>query len=175
MSGAPPAASAAPAKPAKRRPSKANKTGPTLSVRILQVVAASKERGGVSLVALKKGLASSGYDVAKNNARINLAVRRLVSNASLLQKKGSGASGSFKIIKKPVAKKKTVKKAKKPKAKKTRKAKKATGTKAAGTPKKSRKKSKSPKKAKKPAGVKKPKSPSKAKRRVSKRAAAKKK
>lgn len=184
MSGVPPAPAAAPAaKPAKkRRSSKPRKTGPTVSDRILKVVGASKERGGVSLVALKKGLASSGYDVVKNNARIRLAVRRLVTNGSLVQKKGTGASGSFKIGKKPAPKKKTVQKAKKPKAKKVKRAKKAkrtTATKATGTPKKRRRRSKSPKKAKKPAAAKKPKSPRKAKRRVSKgkskRAAAKKK
>ncbi|XP_076126572.1 histone H1 [Alosa pseudoharengus] len=184
MSGVPPAPAAAPAaKPAKRRSTKAKKTGPTVSDRILKVVAASKERSGVSLVALKKGLATGGYDVVKNNARIRLAVRRLVTNGSLLQKKGTGASGSFKIGKKPVIKKKTVKKAKKPTAKKAKKAKKAkrtTATKAAGTPKKRKRRSKSPKKAKRPAAAKKPKSPRKAKpkRRVSKgkskRAAAKK-
>ncbi|XP_012684016.1 histone H1-like [Clupea harengus] len=179
MSGVPPAPSAAPAKPAKRRSSKARKTGPTVSDRILKVVAASKERGGVSLVALKKGLATSGYDIGKNNARIRLAVRRLVTNGSLIQIKGTGASGSFKIGKKPVVKKKPIKKAKKPNAKKAKKPKRAAATKATGTPKKRRRRSKSPKKAKKPAAAKKPKSPRKAKRRVSrgktKRVAAKKK
>lgn len=183
MSGVPPPAAAPAPKPAKRRSSKAKKTGPTVSDQILKVVAASKQRGGVSLVALKKGLAASGYDVAKNNARVKLAVRRLVSNGGLLQTKGTGASGSFKIGKRPVAKKKKtvkkkVKKPKKPKAKRAKRAKKATGAKAATSPKRKAKKKKA-KRPKKAAAAKKPKSPRKAKRRVSrgksKRAAAKKK
>ncbi|XP_071339284.1 protamine-like protein [Trachinotus anak] len=178
--------STAPAKsPKKRAKSQRKKTGPTVSDLILKAMSASTERGGMSLAALKKALKAGGYDVVKNKARILIAIRRLVANKSLIQTKGTGASGSFKLNKKPpTPRKKKVVKKKKPKAKKVKKtrAKKATagGTPAKKSPKKKRK-AKSPKKAKRPAGAKKPKtpkSPKKAKRRVTKstrtRAAAKK-
>ncbi|XP_029367017.1 protamine-like protein [Echeneis naucrates] len=178
---------AAPAKsPKKRARLQRRKTGPTVSDLILKAMSASTERGGISLAALKKALKAGGYDVVKNKARILIAIRRLLANKSLVQTKGTGASGSFKLNKKPPTprKKKLVKK-KKPKAKKVKR----TGARKAavgGTPatKKSPKKkrtTKSPKKAKRPTAAKKPKkpkSPKKAKRRVSKsrrtRAAAKK-
>ncbi|CAF98837.1 unnamed protein product, partial [Tetraodon nigroviridis] len=67
-----------------------------------------KERNGVSLAALKKALAAGGYDVDKNKARVKIAVRGLVSKGTLVQTKGTGASGSFKMNKKaaePKAKK----------------------------------------------------------------------
>ena len=60
-------------------------SGPPVSELITKAVAASKERSGVSLAALKKALAAAGYDVEKNNSRIKL---------------GTGASGSFKLNKK---------------------------------------------------------------------------
>ncbi|XP_071396767.1 protamine-like protein [Centroberyx affinis] len=182
---------ASPAKSPKRRSkSLKKKTGPTVSDLILKALSASKERGGVSLVALKKALQAGGYDVAKNKARIIIAIRRLVANKALLQTKGTGASGSFKLNKKPPAprKKKVVVKKKEPRAKKVKRAspKKAAGGAAPAAKKspKKRRKAKSPKKAKRPAAAKKPKSPRKAKspkkatRRVAKstrtRAAAKK-
>ncbi|CAK6950561.1 protamine-like protein [Scomber scombrus] len=163
----------APAKsPKKRARSQKKKTGPTVSDRILKAVSASSDRGGVSLAALKKALKAGGYDVVKNKARILTAIKRLVINKSLVQIKGTGASGSFKLNKKaPKPKKKVVKK--KPKAKKVKKtrAKKAAGaTPTKKSPKKKRK-AKSPKKAKRPAAVKKPKkpkSPKKTKRKAAK-------
>ncbi|XP_065104010.1 histone H1.5 [Paramisgurnus dabryanus] len=151
-----------------RRRSKTKKSGgPTLSDRILKILSSSKERAGVSMVALKKALAANGYDVARNNAHINLAVKRLVANGKLKQTKGTGASGSFKMGTKSVTK------SKKPKAKKIRrkKAKKPAGAKK--TPKKSRRKSlKSPGEASETAAfnTKKPRRP---KRRASKSAKAK--
>ena len=45
-------------------------SGPSVSDLITKAVAASKERSGVSLAALKKALAAAGYDVEKNNSRI---------------------------------------------------------------------------------------------------------
>lgn len=174
-----------PAKSPKRRSkSQKKKTGPTVSDLILKAASASKERGGVSLVALKRALKTGGYDVVKNRARILVAIKRLVANKSLVQTKGTGASGSFKVNKKPPTprKKKAVKK--KPKAKKVKRTrvKQAAGG-ATPVAKKSpkKKKAKSPKKAKKPAAAKKPKklkSPRKSKSKVTKsirtRAAAKK-
>ncbi|XP_028632090.1 histone H1.3 [Grammomys surdaster] len=165
MSETAPAAPAAPA-PVEKTPvkKKAKKTGaaagkrkasgPPVSELITKAVAASKERNGVSLAALKKALAAVGYDVEKNNSRIKLGLKSLVSKGILVQTKGTGASGSFKLNKKaasgeakPKTKKAGAAKAKKP-ASAAKKPKKATG---AATPKKAAKKT--PKKAKKPAAA----------------------
>uniref|UniRef100_A0A8D1T6D7 H15 domain-containing protein n=1 Tax=Sus scrofa TaxID=9823 RepID=A0A8D1T6D7_PIG len=160
MSETAPAAPAAPA-PAEKTPvkkkarksagaAKRKASGPPVSELITKAVAASKERSGVSLAALKKALAAAGYDVEKNNSRIKLGLKSLVSKGTLVQTKGTGASGSFKLNKKaatgeakPKAKKTGAAKPKKP-AGAAKKPKKATGT---ATPKKSAKKT--PKKAKK--------------------------
>ncbi|XP_053305875.1 histone H1A-like [Spea bombifrons] len=99
-----------PKKPAaaKNRPVK---SGPSVSELIVKAVSASKERSGVSLAALKKALAAGGYDVEKNNSRLKLALKGLVSKETLIQLKGSGASGSFKLNKKQLeSKEKTSKK-----------------------------------------------------------------
>ncbi|GAB5571149.1 histone H2B type 1-M [Prionailurus iriomotensis] len=164
MSEAAPAAPAAPA-PAEKTPvkkkarksagaAKRKASGPPVSELITKAVAASKERSGVSLAALKKALAAAGYDVEKNNSRIKLGLKSLVSKGTLVQTKGTGASGSFKLNKKaasgeakPKAKKAGAAKPKKA-AGAAKKPKKATG---ASTPKKSAKKT--PKKAKKPAAA----------------------
>ncbi|XP_019280699.2 histone H1.4-like [Panthera pardus] len=163
MSEAAPATPAAPA-PAEKTPmkkarksagtAKRKASGPPVSELITKAVAASKERSGVSLAALKKALAAAGYDVEKNNSRIKLGLKSLVSKGTLVQTKGTGASGSFKLNKKaasgeakPKAKKAGAAKPKKA-AGAAKKAKKAAG---AGTPKKSAKKT--PKKAKKPAAA----------------------
>ncbi|KAG7453306.1 hypothetical protein MATL_G00264700 [Megalops atlanticus] len=162
------APAAAPAKaPKKKAASKPRKSGPSVGELIVKAVSASKERSGVSLAALKKALAAGGYDVEKNNSRVKLALRSLVTKGTLLQTKGTGASGSFKLNKKQAetAKKKPVKKAapkaKKPAAKKpaaAKKPKKAAAKKPAAA-------KKSPKKAKKPTAAKKAtKSPKKAKK-----------
>lgn len=186
MSSAAIALTPAPAKsPKKRAKSPRKKTGLTVSDLILKALSTSTQRGGVSLVALKKALKAGGYDVVKNNARILIAVKRLVTKKSLVQTKGSGASGSFKLNKKPpTPRKRKVVRKKKPKAKKVKRASvKKTAAAGGATPAakkspKKRRKSKSPKKAKRPAAAKKPKkpkSPKKTKRRVSKtRSAAKK-
>ncbi|XP_036907319.1 histone H1.4-like [Sturnira hondurensis] len=171
-----PAAEKTPVKKKARKSAGAAKrqaSGPPVSELITKAVAASKERSGVSLAALKKALAAAGYDVEKNNSRIKLGLKSLVSKGILVQTKGTGASGSFKLNKKAASGEA------KPKTKKAgaAKPKKAAGVakKAAGsaTPKKSAKKT--PKKAKKPAaaaGAKKvPKSPKKAKAAKPKKAA----
>ncbi|XP_036309023.1 histone H1.4 [Pipistrellus kuhlii] len=165
---APAPAEKAPAKKKARKPAGAAKrkaSGPPVSELITKAVAASKERSGVSLAALKKALAAAGYDVDKNNSRIKLGLKSLVSKGTLLQTKGTGASGSFKLNKKaasgeakPKAKKAGAAKAKKA-AGAAKKTKKPAG---AATPKKAAKKT--PKKAKKPAaaaGVKKAAKPKK--------------
>ncbi|KAB1261429.1 Histone H2B type 1 [Camelus dromedarius] len=123
-------------------------SGPPVSELITKAVAASKERSGVSLAALKKALAAAGYDV-ENNSRIKLGLKSLVTKGTLVQTEGTGVSGSFKLNKK------TANGEAKPKVKEAgaaklnaagaaKKPKKATG---AATPKKST--SKFPQKVKK--------------------------
>uniref|UniRef100_A0A3Q2XNX8 Histone H1 n=1 Tax=Hippocampus comes TaxID=109280 RepID=A0A3Q2XNX8_HIPCM len=95
----------APATPAKTTKKKASKpakkrVGPSISELIVKAVAASKERNGVSLASLKKSLVASGYDVDKNRYRVKIAVVGLVNKGTLVQTKGTGASGSFKMNKK---------------------------------------------------------------------------
>ncbi|XP_693710.3 histone H1-like [Danio rerio] len=149
-----PAPAASPAKaPKKKAASKPKKAGPNVRDLIVKTVTASKERNGVSLAALKKALSAGGYDVEKNNSRVKTAVKALVTNGTLAQTKGTGASGSFKLNKKQAepkkAAKKTAAKAKKPAAKKSpKKVKKPAATSV-------KKATKSPKKAKKPAAAKK--------------------
>uniref|UniRef100_A0A670YFH3 H15 domain-containing protein n=1 Tax=Pseudonaja textilis TaxID=8673 RepID=A0A670YFH3_PSETE len=53
-----------------------------------------------SLAMLKKSLAASVYNVEKNNSRLKIVLRSLVTKGTLLQIKGMGASGSFKLNKK---------------------------------------------------------------------------
>ncbi|KAJ8790471.1 hypothetical protein J1605_004444 [Eschrichtius robustus] len=133
---------------AKKKPA-----GPSVSELIVQAVSSSKERSGVSLAALKKALAAAGYDVEKNNSRIKLGLRSLVSKGTLVQTKGTGASGSFKLNKRVASmdsKPSAIKVAVKAKVtSSSKKPKKATGVAA------SKKGVKTPKKAKKPAATKK--------------------
>ncbi|OBS63659.1 hypothetical protein A6R68_07801 [Neotoma lepida] len=72
----------------------------SVSKLIPEALSMSQERAGMSLAALKKALAAAGYDVEKNNSRIKLALKRLVNKGVLVQTKGTGASGSFKLSKK---------------------------------------------------------------------------
>uniref|UniRef100_A0A3B3WUQ5 H15 domain-containing protein n=1 Tax=Poecilia mexicana TaxID=48701 RepID=A0A3B3WUQ5_9TELE len=133
----------------KKSASRTRKDGPSISKLIVDAVADSKERKGVSLAALKKLLARNGVDVTKSNKRINSAITKLVTGGSLSRTRGTGASGSFKIAK-PKARKKKPKPAKPvkkatPKKKAPAKAKRPAAKK---SPKKTTKKSpkKSPKK-----------------------------
>ncbi|XP_034784411.2 histone H1-like [Acipenser ruthenus] len=157
-----PTAAPAPLKAArttkKKSATKPKKAGPSVSDLIVKAVSASKECSGVSLAALKKALAAGGYDVEKNNSCVNMAVKSLVSKETLLQTKGVGASGSFKLNKK-------VAEAKDKAAKKNTAVKKAAPKKApAKKPATKKAVTKSPKKAKKPAAKKAAKSPKKAKK-----------
>ncbi|XP_056093493.1 histone H1-like [Rhinichthys klamathensis goyatoka] len=151
-----------------KRRSKAKKSGLSVSDFILKVLSSSEERGGgVSLVALKKALIGNGYDVVRNNSRIKLAVKRLVASGRLIQTKGTGASGSFRIGSKAVTK---------PKKAKAKRAKRKMVKKPAGTkksPKKRRRNVGSPEKASETAAVKKTTRPKRAKRRASKSSKAK--
>uniref|UniRef100_A0A3B4AYS8 H15 domain-containing protein n=1 Tax=Periophthalmus magnuspinnatus TaxID=409849 RepID=A0A3B4AYS8_9GOBI len=96
-----PAPAPAPAKakaPKKKAAAKKN-AGPSLQKLITGEIAASKERKGVSVAALKKALAAKGVDVTKANKRINTALKKLVTSGAVSQTKGTGASGSFKLAK----------------------------------------------------------------------------
>ncbi|XP_043942689.1 histone H3-like centromeric protein cpar-1 [Protopterus annectens] len=92
----------APTKPSKKKvaASKNKPAGPSVSDLTVKAVGASKERHGLSLPALKKALKAAGYDVEKNNARLLLSLRSLVSKGKLLQHKGS-----YKLNKKEAPKK----------------------------------------------------------------------
>ncbi|XP_051793980.1 histone H1.2-like [Acanthochromis polyacanthus] len=93
-------------------------------MRILAVMAESKERKGMSLPAIKKVLAATKVDVTKNDKHINTAISKMVTKGVLTQTKGTGASGSFKLAKKePKASKPAKKepKASKPAKKETKK------------------------------------------------------
>ena len=157
-----------------------------------------KERGGSSLQAIKKYVASTyKVDVEKLAPFIKKYLKSAVASGSLVQTKGKGASGSFKLSattgkaeKKAAPKKKTgekkVKKTAAKPAKKTgekkAKAKSSPKKKSAAKPKKAAaekkkaapkaKKPKTPKKEKKAKTPKKPKSP-KPKKAAAKKAAKK--
>ncbi|AWP16902.1 putative histone H1-like [Scophthalmus maximus] len=166
-----------PAKAAKRRAPKQKKVGPSVSELIIKAMSTSKERSGVSAAAVNKALAAEGYNVEKNKASIKTAIKRLVAKGTLVQTKGTGVSGSFKMNKNAELK------AKKPVKKAARKAKRTT-RKAKRTPRKARKTTRKAKKGatKKPAAAKKPKSVAakkpaatkRSKKKVKKSAAAKK-
>uniref|UniRef100_A0A3Q1GQK3 H15 domain-containing protein n=1 Tax=Acanthochromis polyacanthus TaxID=80966 RepID=A0A3Q1GQK3_9TELE len=109
------------AKSQKKKASRPRKDGLSLPKLIVAAVAESNERKGMSLAAIKKVLAAQGFDVTKSNKRINTIVTKLVTNGVLIQTKGTGASGSFKLAKKEPKVSKPAKKVaapKKPAAKK---------------------------------------------------------
>ncbi|KAM4835207.1 histone H1t [Thomomys bottae] len=72
----------------------------SVSKLITDALSMSEERSGMSLAALKKALAAAGYDVERNNTRIKLALKSLVNKGILVQTRGTGACGSFKLGKK---------------------------------------------------------------------------
>ena len=119
---------------------------------IKAAIAALKERSGSSRQAIVKYI-KANYKVGDNaDVHVKLALKRGVASGDLSQPKGTGASGSFKVVKKAEPKKKPAAKkpaAKKPAAKKTPKkaAKKPAAKKPAA--KKPAKKGKTPKKGKK--------------------------
>uniref|UniRef100_A0A8C5WWU7 H15 domain-containing protein n=1 Tax=Laticauda laticaudata TaxID=8630 RepID=A0A8C5WWU7_LATLA len=76
---------------------------PCLAVKLKFWLNTSFQYNIFSLAMLKKSLASlvaSGYDMEKNNSHLKLVLRSLVTKGTLLQIKGTGASGSFKLNKK---------------------------------------------------------------------------
>ena len=138
---------------------KAKPAHPKTTVMVVEAIKALKDRKGSSLPAIKKYIAANyKVDTVKLAPFIKKAVKSLVEKKVLLQVKGTGASGSFKVSAAAKAEKKPKKAAaKKPKAKKPKTPKKKA-VKKAKTPKKTAaaKKPKSPKKAaaKKPAAKK---------------------
>lgn len=136
---------------------------------ISAAITALKERNGSSRQAIVKYI-NANYKVGDNaSVHVKLALKRGVTSGALSQPKGTGASGSFKVVKKAEPKKKAPKKkpaTKKPAAKKASKkstpkkkpaAKKAKST----TPKKKTVTKKKPASAKKSATKKATKKPAK--------------
>ncbi|XP_044855758.1 histone H1B-like [Mauremys mutica] len=68
-----------------------------LSKLILEAVATSKKRTGLSLQALKRIIAATGYDTAKKKTHFKRVLLSLVTKGLLQKLKGTGASGSFGI------------------------------------------------------------------------------
>ena len=163
-------------KPAPKKPA----DHPKYIEMIVAAVNVLKERNGSSRQAIVKYIRAN-YKVGDNaEVHVKMALKRGVASGTLSQPKGTGASGSFKVIKKaepkkkkPAAKKPAAKKspAKKPAAKKAKKS---------ATPKKkaaAKKKPSSAKKAKKPAkkaAAKKPAAKKTPKKKTAKKTAAKK-
>ena len=121
-----------------------------------------KERGGSSRLAILKFITGK-FKVSENpkvvNSQLKLALKKGVESGTLSQTKGTGASGSFKLAKKPAAPKKVAKKpAKKVTPKAAKSPKKVKAKKPAKSPKKA---AKSPKKPKAAKSTKKAKSPKK--------------
>ncbi|XP_006872861.1 PREDICTED: histone H1t-like [Chrysochloris asiatica] len=75
-------------------------SSPSVSKLIIEALSRSQERTSMSLAALKKALTAAGYDVERNNSRIKLGLKSLVNKGILVQTRGTGASGSFKLNKK---------------------------------------------------------------------------
>ena len=134
---------------------------------IVAAITALKERNGSSRQAIVKYI-SANYKVGDNaNVHIKMALKRGVTGGALSQPKGTGASGSFKVVKKTEPKKKAAPKkkpaAKKPAAKKPAKKstpkKKPAAKKTKSTPKKKTAAKKKPSSAKKPAAKKTAKKP----------------
>ena len=135
---------------------------------ITAAIVALTERSGSSRQAIVKYITANYKVGEKANVHVKLALRKAVTAGSLVQTKGSGASGSFKVKKvekpkpkaKPAVKKPAAKKVKKPAAKKPAASKKTTAKKSTPTKKSAAAKKSTPKKkpaAKKPASAKKPK------------------
>lgn len=137
----------------KKAASKKPADHPKYSDMIVAAIGALKERTGSSRQAIVKYI-QANYKVGDNaGAHTKLALKRMVAAGVLAQPKGTGASGSFKVVKKP-AEKKPKPAAKKPTAKKPTTKKPTKKAAAAKKPTAKPKKAKSPAKAKTPAAKK---------------------
>ena len=149
--------------PKKKAAPKKPAAHPTYKEMVVAAIGSLKEKKGSSRQAILKYI-EANYKVSENvRNHLNRALTRSVKSGVLSQPKGTGASGSFKVVvkaKNTVAKKPVAKKAKK--AKKVKKAKKSAAKKPAAkkpaakkAPKKKNPKKKAAKKAaKKPAAKK---------------------
>ena len=146
MAAAADAVTPAPKKAAPKKP-KTKPAHPKTSDMVMQAVKATKDRKGSSLAAIKKSIAANNkVDVDKKlSLFIRKFLKKAVADGLLIQVKGTGATGSFKL---PAAEKS--KKAK-PAAAAPKKAK-VSAKKAKTTPKKpkAKKATKTPKKPKAP-------------------------
>lgn len=151
------------AKSAAKKP-KAAPTHPKVSEMVIDAITSLKERGGSSLQAIKKHIGSHHkVDLERLTPFIKKNLKSAVASGVLIQTKGKGASGSFKLGASG-QKTKEPSKAKKPKKEGASPAKKAKTAAKKATPKKSKPAEKKKTAAKKPAAKKavKPKSPKKA-------------
>lgn len=147
---APAAASPVAEKKAKKAPSakkpKTKSNHPPTSEMVDAAIATLKEKGGSSFSAMKKYItATYKIDAEKLAPFIKKYLKTAVGKGHLIQPKGKGASGSFKLSVKGAGKKESKPKSDKPKTAKPKAAKKASGD----------KKKKAVKKAVKPAAAKK--------------------
>jgi histone H1/5 len=162
---APAAASPAKAKKATKKAAGPKKPAskpshPPTAEMVKSAIKTLKERGGSSLQAIKKYISATyKVDAEKLAPFIRKYLKSAVASGALVQTKGKGAAGSFKLSA-AAPKEKKPKAAKKPAAKKDKKPAAAKKPKAAAA-----KKPKSPKKEKKAAAAAKPKkAPTKAKK-----------
>jgi histone H1/5 len=123
---------------------------------ITAAIAALKERTGSSRQAITKYIMANYKVGDSSSTHIKMAIKRGVVNGTLSQPKGTGASGSFKLVKKAAPAKPKKPAAKKPAAKKAAAKKPAAKKPAAKTAAKKTTAKKTPKKAKKPAAKKTP-------------------
>merc|ERR1712110_807844 len=122
---------------------------------VAAAIAALKDRKGSSLAAIKKYIAANyKVDIVKLAPFVKQAIKKGVEKKTIVQVKGKGAAGSFKLGK--VEKPKKVKKAKTPKKAKKPAAKKAKKPAAKKSPKKAAKKPAAKKPAAKKPAAKKP-------------------
>jgi len=90
------AAASSPKKASK--PKKAPAAHPPTTAMITAAVESLKDRTGSSVPAIKKYIAANyKFDVDKKSHFIKRALKALVEKGTLVQVKGTGASGSFKI------------------------------------------------------------------------------
>lgn len=161
---APAAASPAKAKKATKKAAGPKKPAskpshPPTAEMVKSAIKTLKERGGSSLQAIKKYISATyKVDAEKLAPFIRKYLKSAVASGALVQTKGKGAAGSFKLSA-AAPKEKKPKAAKKPAAKKEKKPAAAKKPKAAAA-----KKPKSPKKEKKAAAAKPKKAPTKAKK-----------
>merc|ERR1711992_418386 len=116
---------------------------PPSSVMVVKAIEDLKDRKGSSLAAIKKYIgANYKVDLVKLGPHLKLAVKKGIEKKTLVQVKGKGAAGSFKLgkVEKPKKKKVVKKKAKRPKKPKTPKKKKPAAKKAKKSPAKKAKK-----------------------------------